>query len=313
MSGTKKKVLVVGSSVVDLTFYSDRIPLVGETVLGHFQQGLGGKGFNQAVSARLAGAETTFISAIGEDSFGSLFEARLQEIGAAGIFERVPGVATGAAAIVVDSQGRNSIIVALGANARLSPGFLDRHESSFENVGVLLLQLETNLEVIEHAVTLARRKNPECLVILNPAPAPDHLPEDLLHKLDFLTPNETELARLAGRLTVSDPELRAACLSLGGPRSLLVTLGERGAFYVHPKTGESRFFPAFSVKAIDTSGAGDAFNGALAAGLLEFGGDWVPAVRLASASAAISVTRPGTSASAALRSEIDAFLGERSR
>jgi ribokinase len=305
-----KRVLVVGSSVVDLTFYTSRIPTVGETVLGRFAQGLGGKGFNQAVGSALAGQPTSFISALGEDVFGPAFEARLRQLGIEHALEKKPGDATGAAAISVDENGRNSIIVALGANAKLTPDFLHANERMFDDAGVLLLQFETNLEVVEASLKLAKKRNPGVITILNPAPALPGVPARVLDLVDFLTPNETELEAISGvKLSEAhfEADVRRACNEIPVGGAVIATLGERGSFYFK-RSGESQAIPAFRVRAVDTAGAGDAFNGALAAGLLSSGGDWRKAARFASAAGAISVTRPGTSASMAGREEIENLL-----
>ena len=318
-------VLVVGSTVVDLSFYTDRIPVVGETVTGRFVQGLGGKGFNQAVASALSGASTRFVSAVGpldQDAFSPLFRDRLKTIGIQTALEPIAGEATGAAAISVDRQGKNNIIVSLGANDHLSPDFLDRHQDFFRDVGVLLLQFETNLKVIEHALTLARRLSPGVMTILNPAPARTDIPGAIMDQVDLFTPNETELELISGHKIHRDEDLLVACAKIKGPKAILATLGEKGCFY-YPSSGgpvsvpqiktESKFFPAFKVKATDTTGAGDAFNGALAAGWVESHGDLSQAIRFASAVAAISVQRPGTSGSMPKQQEVVDFLQQQGR
>lgn len=302
-------VLVVGSSVVDLTFYADRIPVVGETVTGRFVQGLGGKGFNQAVASAKAGAPTQFLSAVGPDetdAFTPLFRSRLKELSIPHSLESVPGQATGAAAISVDRQGRNNIIVSLGANESLSPAFLESQAASFVGISVLLLQFETCFEAVSKALQLARAKSPKALTILNPAPALADVPAELLAQVDLLTPNETELAALAGREVRDEKDVLEACRKIQGPGAILATLGEKGCYYY--RRGEGRAFPAFPVEAKDTSGAGDAFNGGFAAGWSLTHGDLDRSIRYASAVAALSVTRPGTSASMPTREEVEAFL-----
>jgi ribokinase len=302
-------VLVVGSSVVDLTFYSARIPAIGETVAGRFVQGLGGKGFNQAVAARRAGAEVTFLSALGADGFAPQFETRLRELGIPGACERIASESTGAAAISVDTQGRNNIIVALGANARLNPAFLDQNIESFKGISALLLQFETNLEVVARALELTRKHSPDAVTILNPAPAITPIPHAILSQVDLFTPNETELEAISGVHIQSDADLKRACATIQGPGAVLATLGEKGA--VLWRRGEMHSFPAFPVRAIDTTGAGDAFNGGLACGIALFGRAELPrAIRFASAVAAISVTREGTSASMPDATEVRAFLDQ---
>jgi ribokinase len=305
-----QKVLVVGSSVVDLTFYSERIPVVGETVAGRFVQGLGGKGFNQAVASRRAGADTAFLSALGHDGFAPQFEARLRALGVPAEFERQPGESTGAAAISVDRQGRNNIIVALGANSKLTPAFLDQNTVMFSGLSALLLQFETNLEVVAHALSLSRTHSPRALTVLNPAPAIVNLPETILKNVDLFTPNETELEAISGIKISSDADLARACAAISGVGAVLATLGEKGCYLW--RRGEGRHFPAFQVRAIDTTGAGDAFNGGLACGIALLGSsDLAPAIRFASAVAALSVTREGTSASMPSAEEIQALLAQK--
>lgn len=306
------KVLVVGSSVVDLTFYTARIPAVGETVSGRFAQGLGGKGFNQAVASARSGTQTRFISALGNDAFQESFKNKLKELGIESALETIPGAATGAAAISVDRQGRNNIIVALGANDLMSPAFLEKNRSFFQGIGVLLLQFETNLEVIETALKMARRESPHALTILNPAPALPEIPSSILGDVDLLTPNETELEVISGRKIRSEEELQEACAAVPVHGAILATLGEKGSYYYKKQSGDiiARRHPAFTVEAVDTTGAGDAFNGGLAGALAQTG-ELPGAIRFASALAAISVTRPGTSASMPTRSEIIEFLSSR--
>lgn len=299
-----KNVLVVGSSVVDLCFYADRIPAVGETITGRFQQGLGGKGFNQAVAAALSGAPTSFLTALGQDSYAPLFRARLNELAIAHDVEEIPGAATGAAAISIDKQGRNNIIVALGANERLSTGFLESRKRFFEEAGIVLLQFETNLDAVDCALSLAKKSG--ALTILNPAPGIANLSPSLLQKVDYLTPNETELAIVSGKPAVSDGEIESASASIRGPAAVLATLGEKGSLLW--RDGDAARFPAFRVNTIDTTGAGDAFNGGLACGLLQNPRELPKAIRFATATAALSTTNPGTSASMPKRAEIERFL-----
>ncbi len=305
-----KNILVVGSSVVDLTFYTDRIPGVGETVTGRFQQGLGGKGFNQAVASALSGATTRFISAVGPletDAFSPLFAARLRQLKVEFALEEIKDAATGAAAISVDAKGQNNIIVSLGANQKLSPSFLDRHASFFENVDVLLMQFETNFKVIEYALKKVREKSPHAFTVLNPAPALTDIPREILNHVDLLTPNETELEIISGHKIKTDADLAVACSKITGPKAILATLGEKGCYY----SATHKFYPAHKVLATDTSGAGDAFNGGLAAGWVRSGGNLQEAIRFASAVAAISVTRPGTSASVPTEAETLAFMAQK--
>lgn len=314
-----KNILVVGSTVVDLTFYTSHHPKVGETALGKFEQGLGGKGFNQAISASLTGSATRMLSAVGNDVFAQGFSKRLDDLKIFHVFERVSNEATGAAAITVDSEGRNSIVVALGANDKLSPTFLRKNEKFFDEISILLLQFETNLESIECAVELTKKKNPEALILLNPAPAKFRIPDQLFNKLDFITPNENELEILSGQGEINFDnlqEIQRACEIIAGDRvCVLATLGRRGCFFYNH--GNKKFqettehIPAFAIKSVDTTGAGDAFHGAFASGLSHWPTDWKRAAVFASAAAALSITRPGTSASFSTRIEVEKFLETR--
>lgn len=298
-----KKVLVVGSSVVDLCFYAERIPAVGETIAGRFQQGLGGKGFNQAVASALSGAPTSFLTALGQDSFAPVFRARLEELGIQHDVETVPE-ATGAAAISIDKQGRNNIVVALGANEKMTPGFLESRKAFFDEAAVVLLQFETNLEVVGAALSLAKKAG--AFTILNPAPGIANLSPTLLKQVDMLTPNETELAIVSGRAAGSEKEITEAAASIQGPGAVLATLGEKGSLLY--RAGDATRFPAFKVETIDTTGAGDAFNGGLAAGLLRHKHEMPAAIRFATAVAALSTTKPGTSASMPSLTAVESFL-----
>ena len=294
------KVLVIGSIVVDLCFYSEKIPKIGETLAGSFEQGLGGKGFNQAIAAARAGAKVSFLGAVGHDLFAEAFEKKLREEGIHYAIQQIPKAATGAASIQIDKQGQNSIIVSLGANALLQESFLRANQEMFSGVNVLLLQHETNIETNLLALQLTHMYSPQALKILNPAPAPDvALPKEIYELVDLLTPNETELAKMS-RLSSANLKEQCDCLPI---KDILVTLGEKGAYL----SSDKKFFPAFSVLAVDTAGAGDAFNGALAAALAQ-SQPLEEAIRFASAAAAISVTRKGTSASTAKKAEILSFL-----
>lgn len=296
-----KHVLVVGSSVVDLTFYCERLPQKGETLEGRFKSGLGGKGFNQAVASIQSGAPTRFISAIGDDGFGEAFSRRLSDLGCETRFQKIRGAATGAASICVDSNGNNSIVVSLGANDQLSPAFLNAQSEMFKDCAVLLLQFEISIEAIRESIRLARAYSPDCMIVFNPAPARANVPSEILEQVDVLTPNETELEVLTtNRLA----ETHRA-------KKILATLGERGAALFDRETprANAQAFSSYRVMPIDTAGAGDAFNGGFASGLLKYK-DIHQAVSFASKVAAISVTREGTSASMPTLSEISEFKAE---
>lgn len=304
-----KNVLVVGSSNTDMIIRVPRIPEPGETILGGaFSMAAGGKGANQAVAAARAGGRVTFVARVGDDLFGERALANFEADGIDTRFVfRSPGAPSGIALITVDERGENSISVASGANALLSPAEIGKAEDAFASADVILLQLESPLEAVEAAVRMAGERG--IPAILNPAPARP-LADDLLRRVTVLTPNEHE-AELLTEAPVRDESgarKAAALLRTRGPASVVVTLGERGAYASSP--GFEGLVPAFKVDPVDTTAAGDVFNGALAVALAEK----VPlaeAIRFAQAAAAISVTRPGAQPSAPARREIEAFLDAR--
>lgn len=315
MSATK--ICVVGSAVRDLVFYSSKLPCAGETREGIFQEGLGGKGFNQAVAARKAGEEVFFIGCVGDDSGQRPFIEEMERLGIKSALEQAPGHETGAAGILVDEEGRNQIVVALGANKLLSREFVHGAIHSAEQVEVLLLQGETNLNAVHESLVITKQLFGHATTIFNPAPAPtEGIPAPILNLVDILTPNETELAAITG----ADPSehmslerIEELCHGMNFDGEILVTLGERGAYYVDNRGGTKRggrLFAAPEVAAVDTTGAGDAFNGAFAAALTRFQGDRVRAIRFALSAASLSVTRRGTSAAIPSLEEIELFLAD---
>jgi ribokinase len=303
------KVVVVGSANTDMTVRVPRIPVPGETVRGRdLRISGGGKGANQAVAAARAGARVVFVTALGDDDLG---DRALAGFAAEGIdvrlVRRVPGEASGVALIFVDEVGENVIAVAPGANACLRPEDVAPLAGLLEPDDFLLLQLEIPLETVEAAVRLAAAAGAR--VALNPAPA-RALPDALVGGLTLITPNALEAEQLTGIAARDEAALReaASVLHRRGVPHVLITLGARGAF--GSNGSQSLLLPAFPVAAVDTTAAGDVFNGALAAALVERRGPR-DAIGFASAAAAISVTRPGAQASAPRRAEIDAFLRER--
>ncbi|HID21512.1 MAG TPA: ribokinase, partial [Planctomycetaceae bacterium] len=289
----KAQVIVVGSSNTDMILQLDRIPRPGETILGgEFAMAAGGKGANQAVAAARAGAAVTFVARVGRDIFGDQAIAGFEKDGIdVTHVTRDPVAPSGVALIFVAGTGENSIGVASGANARLSPQDVRNAEGAFASAGksgVVLMQLETPLETVEAGAELAAEY--ELRVILNPAPARE-LSDELLRRVSILTPNETEAELLTG-VAVDDEEAAARAgkrLLDRGVDTVILTLGARGALVV--TRGDQQRVPAFPVEPVDTTAAGDVFNGVLAVALAE-GLDLPGAVRLASA-AALSVTRLG--------------------
>ena len=301
-----KNILVVGSSNTDMIIRVPRIPKPGETILGGaFSMASGGKGANQAVAAARAGGRVTFVARIGDDIFGQRALAGFEADGIDTRFVfRTPGSPSGIALINVDDRGENSISVASGANALLSVEDLERANEAFAAADILLLQLESPIETVEAALRKARERGVP--VVLNPAPARP-LDDALLRLVSVLTPNEHEAGILTGTAVTDELGAREAAsrLRARGPKSVAITLGERGAYA--SSAGSEGLVPAFRVDPVDTTAAGDVFNGALAVALAE-GLSVADALRFAQAAAAISVTRPGAQPSAPTRAEIEAFL-----
>jgi ribokinase len=304
----RKKILVVGSSNTDMIIKLDRIPRPGETLLGgEFVMAAGGKGANQAVGAARAGGAVTFIARVGRDVFGDQAIAGLVKDGIdVDYVFRDKARASGVAMIFVAKDGENSIAVASGANGGLSPADVNKAKKAFAVARVLVMQLETPLETVQAAAELAHKAGVR--VILNPAPARP-LPDRLLCRVSILTPNETEAELLTGiRVDNDAAAARAAERLLGrGVGTVILTLGPRGAF-VAAREGRQRV-PGFRMKAVDTTAAGDIFNGALAVALAE-GKPLYEGVRFANAAAAISVTRMGAQPSAPRRKEIERLLAK---
>jgi len=302
----RPSILVVGSSNTDMIIRLDRIPRPGETILGgRFVTAAGGKGANQAVGAARAGGDVTFVARVGRDMFGDRALAGFEHDGIdVRYVARDRAAPSGVALIFVARDGENSIAVASGANGALSPADVRRASRAFSRAAVLVMQLETPLATVQAAADLAGRAGAR--VILNPAPARP-LPGALLKRVSILTPNESEAGLLTGIAVTSDASAAraAARLRARGVGTVIVTLGARGALVAD--ADGARLVPGFAVKAVDTTAAGDVFNGALAVALGE-GRGMPEAVRFANAAAALSVTRLGAQMSAPRRREIDAFL-----
>jgi len=302
----KKKVIVVGSINVDLTIKTRRLPRPGETIIGgRFTKGAGGKGANQAIAAVRAGADVSFIARVGNDLYGQEMVTHLNTEGVGTRYiVHDEETATGMAFILVDEHGENSIIVASGANARLCPLDIEKVQDEIVSAGVLLVQLESPLDAVQRAIHLAGRS--DALVIVNPAPA-QYLNNSWFHGVDVITPNKIEAEMLSGLKITDDASLAASAQRIldFGISIVIITLGRRGVFLA-TKNGMS-LIPAYTVKAIDSTGAGDVFSGSLASFLAE-GMSIEEAVKMATASASISVTRMGAQMSAPFRSEIENFI-----
>ncbi|CCF07481.1 MULTISPECIES: ribokinase [Pantoea] len=300
------KLAVLGSINADHILNLAHFPRPGETVIGQkYQIAFGGKGANQAVAAGRAGANIAFIACVGADDIG---ERICQQLAQDNIdthpVEAVEGESTGVAMIFVNGEGENNIGIYSGANAALTPQYVERHQQVIAQADALLMQLESPLDSVLAAATLARQH--QTRVILNPAPA-TKLSNDLLALIDIITPNETEAEILTGIAVNNDDDAAraAAALHEKGIATVLITLGRRGVWL--SENGKGQRIAGFEVNAVDTIAAGDTFNGAFITARLE-GKAMHDAVRFAHAAAAIAVTRSGAQPSVPWRAEIDDFL-----
>lgn len=302
----RPKIAVVGSSNTDMIIKVDRIPVPGETILGgEFSIAAGGKGANQAVAAARAGGEVDFIACVGNDIFGEqAIEGFVKDgINIDYVF-KIKDYASGVALIFVDQKGENSIAVASGANTQLMTTHLDQAKNAITSADILVMQLEIPIETVNAAVKLASENDVK--VILNPAPA-QVLEDETLKHLSILTPNESETELLTGiKVEDENSATKAAdALLAKGIEAILITLGPRGVFLATSDIRE--IVPSFEVKAVDTTAAGDVFNGALAVSLAE-NKPLLDAVRFANAAAALSVTKLGAQPSAPNREEINKLM-----
>lgn len=293
-------IVVIGSINMDLVLRVPRMPLPGETLTGGaFRTIPGGKGANQAVacarlSGKVAGAQqVAMVGCVGDDAFGATLRAALVGDGIIDShISTLPGVASGIASILVDDNGQNSIVIAGGANDLLSPAHIDAAKELIEQADIVVLQLETPMATVVHAIKLARSLGKT--VVLNPAPAAS-LPEGVLELVDYLIPNEIEAAMLAGVSPEgADAQALAAALQKLGSDNVIITLGSKG---VHAALyGGDFIFPAEVVQAVDTTAAGDTFIGGFVAGLAS-GMDEAEAIQQGQRAAAWSVTKPGAQTS----------------
>jgi ribokinase len=306
----KKPVVVVGSINIDLVSTTERIPAIGETISGKdFQIHPGGKGANQAVAVARLGYPVRMIGRLGNDAFGKQLRSNLESAGV-----DVAGVMTsegtsGVAVILVNDKGENSIVITAGANALLTPQDLDANIDIIRSAGLVLTQLETPLETVEYLAHLCACEGVP--LILDPAPARE-LKADFLGKVAWFTPNETEarffLDSLDDRPETVTPALIAQELMERGLQGVILKLGSRGA-YISCADGEAHLIASFPVNAVDSTAAGDAFNGAFATGLM-LGKSPIESARLAAAAAAISVTRAGAQPSMPGMEEVEQLLNQ---
>ena len=299
-----KKIIVVGSSNVDLTVRVRRLPLPGETIRGAtLLRTNGGKGANQAVAAARLGADMVFITCLGNDASGGMLSAQFAADGIDTSCIKLSATPTGTALIFVDDNAENCIAVAPGSNNDLLPTDIDAARSTMEGASYLLVQLVIPMPTVVRAVELAHSLGIK--TIMNPAPM-NPVPEDLFSRIWLITPNQTEAEQLTGvHVESEDDAARAAeVLFAKGVKNVIVTMGSKGSLVCTPEGRE--FVPSRKVKAIDTTGAGDVYNGALVAALSQ-GKSLIEAARIATLASSIAVTRMGAQTSAPYANEIESL------
>ncbi|WP_147106953.1 ribokinase [Tateyamaria sp. syn59] len=297
-------VVILGVFVADTAYRADRMPVMGETIMGNsFALGPGGKGSNQAVACARMGADTHFISNLGQDDFGKLALDTWAQAGVVPHIRQIADSYTGAAHIFIEeSTGDNAIIIAPGAAALISAADVEAHGDLIASADVFVTQLEQPMDAAMRGLSLARAAG--VTTVLNPAPAAA-LPDGMLALCDYVTPNETECEALTGIAvtTIAEAEQACAALKAQGVGTPIITMGEQGAYL----SGHGLVPAVAAGKVVETTGAGDAFNGAFAAALAE-GKSALNAVQYGCATAGISVTRAGTAPSMPQRAEVDALL-----
>jgi ribokinase len=305
----QKPIVVVGSINTDLVAVAERIPVTGETIPGkEFQIHPGGKGANQAVAIARLGYPVRMIGKLGSDSFAGPLRAHLESAGVdTGAISTVEG-STGVAVIIVSTSGDNLIVVISGANATLAPSDIDANLDMIRHAGLVLTQLETPLATAEHLGRVCAREG--IPLMLDPAPATD-LPPGLVGQAAWFTPNETEADFYAGGSRGESPKNIARILLNHGWPGVVLKLGANGA-YVADRDGLECQVPSISVRALDTTAAGDTFNGAFATGMM-LGMKIAESAQFAAAAAAISVSRPGAQPSMPTMDEVQALLHEQTR
>ena len=305
-------VTVLGIFVADTTYISDRMPALGETLIGNsFNLGPGGKGSNQAVASAKSGAKTRFVTKLGNDTFSQMALNIWKKSNVLPEIEISKTKPTGAACVFLDStSGENAIIVCPGVAEDISSNFVEKREPIISNSKVLLTQLEQPIQAAYTALKIAKKH--KVLTILNPAPAPTiALPKELYELCDFITPNETEAEIITGIKVNSETDANSAAKKFEelGVRNTIITLGEKGAYFHNSKI--SKLLPAFEVnEVLETTGAGDAFNGGLAAALSR-GETYLNSAIIGCATASISVTRHGTSESMPNLNEVQDLINHR--
>jgi ribokinase len=300
-------IVVVGSLNMDLVAVAPHLPVAGETLIGSkYWDAPGGKGANQAFGAAKLGADVSMLGRVGNDHHGSRMRANLESVGCDTRGLKTVAGSSGVALISLADSGQNSIIVVSGANDRYTPADVQADRQLVIDAKLVLLQLENPYDTVTAAAKIAKQLGAR--VVLDPAPAPASLPIDLLRAVDIITPNETEAARLTGSrataLSLDEAQVIARKLQSMGPRIVIMKLGAQGCLLLDNQTATPVAAPR--VNAIDTTAAGDEFNGAFAVAISE-GASLVEACRFAAHAAALSVTRLGSQASMASRAEFDRF------
>lgn len=300
-----KNILVIGSLNTDISITMKKMPIIGETVLGDsLQYTNGGKGANQACSIGKLNGKVEMLGCIGNDTFGKKQEENLNKFNVNTKNLKTSETApTGTAIIYVDEYGKNSIVVVAGANTDCNTDYLKTKEKSFHNSDYILLQLEIPMDAVEYSVK--KGKELDKTIILNPAPAPEIICDEILKNVDFFTPNESELQKLANLEKIEsleDIEKGAKFFLEKGVKNVIVTLGENGVLLVNNNI--TQHFPANKVKAIDTTAAGDCFNGAFVLGLSE-GKSIANSIIFANKASSIAVTRKGAQSSIPTREEVE--------
>ncbi|MBC5709419.1 ribokinase [Hungatella sp. L12] len=300
----KKGILVIGSLNMDLSIDLAKMPVTGETILGRgIAYKAGGKGANQACAAGKLGGRVRMLGCVGQDEFGQKLVKSLSESGVEiDYIKESRALPTGTAVIYVDDNGDNSIVVIPGANMACDIEYLKEQDEQFQWCDYVVLQMEIPYEAVWYSVKRAKELGKT--VILNPAPAPDEIPEEILSLVDYLTPNETEIIALNGKR--KDDIREGAEKLLGrGVSNVIATLGDRGALLVN-RYGET-FYPARKVVSVDTTAAGDCFNGAMVAALAE-GQSEAEAILFANIASSIAVTRKGAQESLPIREEVAVIM-----
>ena len=297
-----KKICVIGSIGYDLTTYIYKFPKAGETIVGKkFIQNPGGKGDNQVIASARVGGDVTFIGAVGDDNYGELLKKNLEENKVKTHMKIVPNMSSQIATILIDESGENRIVIVPGANNFVDKKQIDDNFDIIKECDIILMQLEIPMETVKYVVDKFYELNK--IIILNPAPGAE-LSDNIIKKCTYLTPNENEIGLITKMPydTIDNIKSAAKCLFDKGAQNVLVTLGEKGAYLKNKN--DDIIIPTLKVKALDTTGAGDCFNGVFAA-WLAMGKNAIEAIKYANVASSISVTRSGAVPSLPYKNEVD--------